>query len=214
MTHQHLSVRRRATSQAISAPSDGRLCGGSGRRPSDPSACDTAAATARARSRAVSPGSSGTTWWTTPSVARSAFFDLVFPYRTECPHGPIGKLKTGGIIAAVSVPLAASRSQYRFSRDQDGRIQSNGVSAAPCLPAEGQEPSASRNAGKAWSGRGVAWLHSKSYRLPVHSISSIQEEFFSERKPCSGCRVIVSVIGTKTPSYRPLRGPFALGPFL
>ena len=115
---------------------------------------------------------------------------------------------------AVSVPLAASRSQYRFSRDQDGRIQSNGVSAAPCLPAEAQEPSASRNAGKAWSGKGVALFHSKSYRLPVHSISSIQEEFFSERKPCSGCRVIVSVIGTKTPSYRPLRGPFALGPFL
>ena len=97
-------------------------------------------------------------------MVRSAFGDLVFPCRTECPDGPIRKLKNGVIIGAVSVPLAASRSQYRFSRDQDDRIQSNGVSAAPCLPAEGQEPSASRNAGKAWSGKGVALLHSKSYR--------------------------------------------------
>jgi len=101
-------------------------------------------------------------------VVRSAFGDLVFPCRTECPDGPIRKLKNGVIIGAVSVPLAASRSQYRFSRDQDARIQSNGVSAAPCLPAEGQEPSASRNAGKAWSGKGVALLHSKSNRTEAH----------------------------------------------
>jgi len=75
-------------------------------------------------------------WWTwvarriLSSVVRSAFGDLVFPCRTECPHGTIGKLKTGGIIAAVSVPLAASGSRYRLWMDQDGRIQSNGVSAA------------------------------------------------------------------------------------
>jgi hypothetical protein len=40
------------------------------------------------------------------SVASSAFGDLVFPCRTECPDEPICKLKIGGIIAAVSVPLA------------------------------------------------------------------------------------------------------------
>jgi hypothetical protein len=42
-------------------------------------------------------------------VVRSAFGDLVFPCRTECPDGPIGKLKNGGIIGAVSVPNLASR---------------------------------------------------------------------------------------------------------
>jgi hypothetical protein len=39
-------------------------------------------------------------------VASSAFDDLVFSCRTECPNEPIFKLKIGGIIAAVSVPLA------------------------------------------------------------------------------------------------------------
>ena len=42
-------------------------------------------------------------------MVRSVFGDLVFPCRTECPDGPIGKLKNGGIIGAVSVPNLASQ---------------------------------------------------------------------------------------------------------
>jgi hypothetical protein len=40
------------------------------------------------------------------------------------PPWPYRRIKTGSIIAAASVPFAASRSPYRFSRDQVGRIQS------------------------------------------------------------------------------------------
>jgi hypothetical protein len=42
-------------------------------------------------------------------VVKSAWGDLVFPCRTKCREHPAGKLKSGGIIGAVSVPNLSSR---------------------------------------------------------------------------------------------------------
>jgi len=71
----------------------------------------------------------------------------------------------GGLSSPCSQRLAVS------ALNGSGRSHSKQWSErSPCLPAEGKEPSASRNAGKAWSGRGVAWLDINSYRLHVHSV--------------------------------------------